>query len=324
MAKQKNLWTLTDIQEFYNSNKSGIDAALLGITSKPTSYFGPNNYAGMKSSDGKPHKLNAVREYLINHRKIYEVCYNYRNTKEVIACRQEFPALETLISAFVFIESKYDNRANLKIPRPKSSYKGLVQIGSGVRADYPDMRGNLADFSPIPTTTKYGLEPPTSIYNAYNSIERVISFLYRNINAFKSLATGVSVNDRRYPFSGWALYLLWNQGIRGGSEIIREYIKNENTPYTVLPKSIQRNIRNNTFGGSAIPASIGEWIDRLRYEYNKGFYLACNNCVARVYKDIIEKSGGKVVGPQIQKNNFTCTPLNQADFKIKIGSFVKR
>jgi hypothetical protein len=324
MAKQKNLWTLSDLQEFYNSHKSGIDSALIGITRKSTSYFGPDNYLGMTSSDGKPHRLNAVREYLINHRKIYEVCYNYRNTKEVIACRQAFPALETLISAFVFIESKYDNRANLKKPNPKSSYKGLVQIGSSVRSSYPDLRGNLADFSPIPTTTKYGLEPPTSIYNAYNCIERVISFLYRNISTFQTLAAGVSVNDRRYPFSGWALYLLWNQGLGGGGAIIREYIKNENAPYTVLSKTIQRNIRSNPFGGTPVPSSIGEWVERLRYEYNKGFYLACNNCVARVYKDIIEKSGGKVVGSQIQKNNFTCNPLSQADFKIKIGSFVKR
>jgi hypothetical protein len=324
MAQQKNLSNINDFTEFYNSYKSSIDTAMISITEKSTPYWGPANYSGMTSSDGKPHRLNSVREYLINHKKVYEVCYNYRNTVQLKACRENFPMLETLISAFIYIESKYDNRANLKKPNPGSSFKGLVQIGSGFKSAYPDLSGNVADFSPILTSTRYGMEPPNSVYNAYRSIERVIAFLYNNLATFKRIADGITNSDRKYPLSGWALYLLWNQGIGGGSAIIRAYIKNENAPYTQLGKTIARNIRANPFGGKKEPASVGEWVERLRRQYNIGFYIACNNCIARVFKNTIEASGAKVVGSQISKGNFTCTPLTAADFKIKPGSFVRK
>lgn len=324
MIKEKNLFTINDFNDFYNSHKSSIDAGMDSITGKSGPYWGPRNYSGMTSSNGKPHSLNAVREYLINHKKVYEVCYNYRNTTQVTVCRQNFPMLETLISAFIYIESKYDPRANLKAPNPGSSFKGLVQIGKRYASTYPDLSGGVADFTPISTATRYGMEPANSVYNSYRSIERVIAYLYNNLNSFKRLAVGMSPTDRKYPFAGWALYLLWNQGIEGGSSIIKLYIKNENAPITQLGSTIVKNIRANPFGGTKTPSSIGEWVERLRRQYNIGFYIACNNCIARVYKNTIESTGAKVVGNQITKTNFTCSPLTAADFKIKPGSFVRK
>ena len=320
---QDNLWSVEKMQTFYNSHKTSIDAALKSFVTNNKPYWGDANYAGMKSTNGKPHNLNATREYLLNNKTIFDVCAGYSKTGHLKKLRETYPALEGLISAFVFIESKFDNRANLAAPRPTAQAKGLVQIQRSNASAYPDFSNKIADFSKIPTHTKYGYEPANSVYNTWKSVERVLVFLDRYTDSIKRVAGNVSPNNRKYPVAGWALYCYWNQGPGGGSRLINLYLNNPNAPISSLSALLKNNLSYNTFG-KGVPSTVGEWFERMRLQYNIGQYLACNNCVARVYKNSIENAGGKVVGNQISKDNITCPPLSKSDFRIQIGSFVRR
>jgi hypothetical protein len=319
---QDNLWSVSKMKQFYDSNKAAIDNAFLEIITKKTPTY-EGNYVGMLEA-GKPHTLKKYEQFIDIARKVYEVLEKYKNKPEIVKLRKTHPALEALVYAFIYIESKCDHRANLKAPSPRSSAKGLVQIISGKNASsYPDFSGKSANFNSISTTTPYHREPVNSIYNATNSIERVLVFLSKNDKIIKETAGNISPQNRKYPVSGWALYCYWNQGITGGRELLNIYLKNPNTKIKDLKKGFQRNINANTFDGGK-PDTVGEWFEKLRLQYNIGYYLLCNNCIPRYFKKRIERnSNQKVAGSEILKTNLTCTPLNQNEFKIPIGAFVR-
>lgn len=322
---QDNLWSVEKMTDFYNNNRNAIDSAMSSIVFSKGPYYGEGNYLGMLTSDGKPHKLNAAKIYLINNRKIYEVFEKYKNRDEIKNLRATYPIAETMISGFIWVESRFDNRANLVVPNPNSSAKGLLQIIKRFTTGYPDFYNNVANFDDIPTTTAFGLEPQNSIYNTWSSIERSIIFMNNYTPIFKQLAGNLDPTDRKYPVAGWMMYLYWNQGPGGGKIIYEKYKNSPNLLLTQLPKKIYRNVKNNPFGGKRGSGTIGDWVERLRASYNVGQYLACNNCIARAFKNEIVKEGGIVTGDLIQRNStITCTPLRKEQYKIPIGAFVRR
>lgn len=322
---QDNLWSVEKMTEFYNNNKTLIDSAMKSIVFSKGPYYGDSNYKGMLTSDGKPHQLNAARIYLINNRKIYEVFEKYKNRAEIKNLRETYPIAETMISGFIWVESRFDNRANLVSPNSNSSAKGLLQIIKKFTAGYPDFYNNVANFDDIPTTTPFGLEPQNSIYNAWSSIERSIVYINQYTPIYKTLAGNLKSTDRKYPVAGWMVYLYWNQGPRGAKIIYEQYKNNPDSLISKLPKRIYKNVKNNPFGGKRGVGTIGDWVERLRANYNVGQYLACNNCIARAFKSEIEKEGGVVTGDIIKRTEtITCTPLRKDQYKIPIGALVKR
>lgn len=321
---QENLDSVQKMNSFYQNNKKQIDSVLQQCVIFD-GYFKPALYAGMLNWENKPHSLTSSKVYLDNYRKIFEVFEKYKNRDEVKTIRETYPIAESMLAGFFFIESRLQNREGLLT---SSASKGIAQIQQQFKSAYPDLSGRVADFTKIPTNTNFGMEPETSVYNTWSSIERMIAFIYRKTPEFKKIAAGIPRNDRKYPVAGWFLYLNWNQGPAGAKAVYDIY---RNAPDTLIRDVVdvknlrlKRNLTQNPMGGKRGEGTVGDWVERLRKQYNIGQYIACNNCIARAFKSEIESNGSVVVGDAIQRtNNITCPPLKESDYAIKIGSLIQ-
>ncbi len=311
---QKNLWKHKDIEDFYAAHKGEINNFFKSII------FGkipqPQNYKGIVDSDGKPFTPNMHYIWSYNYNIFFSVISDNINNEKVAKVNDWYPALPTILAGYANIESTFDNRSNLL--NSNTSFKGLVQIGSKFSSAYLDLSDTVPEFIPIPTDTAIGNEPKFSVYNAYSSAERVLVHLNNSISLLNKIAIDnkLTPNNNQYPVAGWASWILWNQGRGNGSRIIKNYILNPDSKIKILGHNNVSNISS---------PSHAQWVESLRLKMNIVQYIACNNCLERVYKNQIEqKYNTKIKGSDIQKTNLDCIPLTSSEYGTAIGSYVTR
>lgn len=311
--QQKNLWSINDMKEFYDSNKTDINKYFSGLIWGKINQ--PENYSNLRGPDGKPiiPSLHYLASY--NYSIFFNVIEENKTNDVVKRVLNWYPLVPTILAGYARIESTFDNRANLMTDR--TTYKGLFQIGKKYASAYPDLSGTAPNFDAVPTSTLIGNEPANSVYNTYSSAERVIVHLNKCINSLNKIANenNLKPSDAKYPVAGWATWIFWNQGMRS-SNIISNYITN--------PSGTVKLLGSNNISNKQIP-TYADWVDAIRLKMNLVQYVACNRCLERVYKAELEKTYNvKIPGSTIEKNNLDCTPLTSNEYGTPIGNFVKR
>jgi hypothetical protein len=323
-----NLYTKDSMQKFHDTYAYAINKYIKETLESEQQSPGCGDNWG-------PRKPKASDIYLFVQGTIHRTFRDKGDTDKdrfYVKTLQKYILPEYQLSAFAGIESAYDYRcrASKRFGAPNSTYRGLYQIGFNSKKNhttYPNIYNQqYADndaFDPTISSVPYNKRPAKITYDPYDATTRAVRKFAEFSDTLESIRNraGIGFGSANDPVSVWGAYLCWNQGLRGGSNILNAYFSpsQRTKPITsilttdVANQSWVKGLKTYTTGGgvrsiSVSEISIKDWIDAMRFEISVFFYVSCNACIVRALN--LQALPGRTQYPPIINNGkLDCTPL---------------